>query len=83
MILAYNIPFFSIFIPLLCGIVCLVLKPKASKLLTLLMLTVVCVLLTILTVQMSVSGESFRFAMGHFPAPFGNEIRTEIGRAHV
>ena len=76
MILAYNIPFFSIFIPLLCGIVCLVLKPKASKLLTLLMLTVECVLLTILAVQMSVSGESFRFAMGHFPAPFGNELRA-------
>ena len=78
MILAYNIPFFSIFIPLLCGIVCLVLKPKAAKLLTFLMLTVVCILLTILTVQMSMSGESFRFAMGHFPAPFGNEIRTGV-----
>ena len=73
---AQNLPFFSILLPILCGVVCLSLGSAAARRLTLAALTVECVVSAVLLVYAVGTGESFTYMMGHFPAPFGNEIRA-------
>ena len=78
MSLAHNFPFFTILLCLLAGVVTSVLKPRAAKYLTLLVSLVVLGLSAatlVLTLRLE---SSYSFMMGHFPAPWGNEIR--IGR---
>ena len=73
---ARNFPFFCIFLPIICGITCLPLGHRAAKRLTftgMAALTAMSAALLVFTVR---SGESFTYVMGHFPAPFGNEIRS-------
>lgn len=73
-----NLPFFCIVLSLAAGVISSILKPKAAKVLSLSLVSVsllcsVCVLLyTIKT------GDSFTYMMGHFPAPYGNEIRAGV-----
>ena len=78
MTLVHNFPFFCILLCMAAGIFTSVLKPKAAKALTFVVAGTVLVLsaLTLrLTLQLE---EAYPFIMGHFPAPWGNEIR--IGR---
>lgn len=72
-----NFPFFIIFIALLCGILTtLIRNGKAARLITLLMLVVCCGMNAVVLAGTSTRGESFRYAMGAFPAPWGNELRA-------
>lgn len=73
-----NFPFFSILLCMFAGIVTSVLKPKPAKRLTLFVSFIVFVLSAFVWHYTVKTGESYAFMMGHFPAPFGNEIR--IGR---
>lgn len=73
-----NFPFFSIIIAMFCGILSSVLPGKKARNLS--------VAVIILTTVMSLSvllfcmetGESYTYMMGHFPAPWGNEIRAGV-----
>ncbi|MCR5106538.1 MAG: sodium:proton antiporter [Lachnospiraceae bacterium] len=73
-----NFPFFSIMISMLSGIISSILPKKAAKLLNLFMIITVFFLSLILLIYLCITGESFVYMMGHFPAPYGNEIRAGI-----
>ena len=70
-----NFPFFSILLCMFSGVVTSVLKPKAAKALTLFATGMVAVL-SFFAWRFTVSNGSYAFMMGHFPAPWGNEIRA-------
>lgn len=58
------------------GVTCCVLKPKASRAVCLLLNAAVTLML-LLTLRYTMrTGSSYVFTMGHFPAPWGNEIRV-------
>ncbi len=76
--LVWNFPFFSILLTLFSGPLCAILKSRAAKwvnrtviVLTLLMSAAV----LIFTLQ---TGDAYVYQMGHFPAPWGNEIRFGV-----
>lgn len=71
-----NIPFFSIMICMFSAILSSVLKGKTARRVTEAALLIVDILSVILLCNLHASGESFAFMMGHFPAPWGNEIRA-------
>ena len=72
-----NIPFFSIMISMFSGIITSVLPPKHAKKVNYIMLTVITALSVWLLIELQKSDVgSFTYSMGHFPAPFGNEIRA-------
>lgn len=72
-----NIPFFSIFLAMLGGIVTpLIRDGKKAQKLHMAVLAVIGAASFILLCQLYVNQESFQFMMGHFPAPWGNELRA-------
>ena len=72
-----NFPFFCIFLSLLCGILTTLIRDgKKARLLTLGMLLLCGGMNAAVLVGTAVRGESFRYAMGAFPAPWGNELRA-------
>lgn len=71
-----NFPFFSIMICMFSAIVTSVLPAKAARYLTRAALIAVMVLSAVLLINLRGSGTSFPYMMGHFPAPWGNEIRA-------
>ncbi len=78
MSLTHNFPFFSILLCMLSGVITSVLKPKAAKWYTVAVVAAVCAL-SALTLRLTLTLEdAYPFMMGHFPAPWGNEIR--VGR---
>jgi formate hydrogenlyase subunit 3/multisubunit Na+/H+ antiporter MnhD subunit len=70
-----NFPFFAIMLYLASGVICSVLKPKAAKWYCLALNAVVTVLMLATLAFVMDYGESYVYFMGHFPAPWGNEIR--------
>lgn len=78
MSLIHNFPFFSILLCMAAGIFTSMLKSRAAKWLTLGVAAAVLVM-SALTLRLTLSlDKAYPFMMGHFPAPWGNEIR--IGR---
>ena len=75
---AYNVPFLSVFLALLTAIVIPLLSraPRAAERLTMAVTAVVGVLSAYLLANVAWTGDSFTFMMGHFPAPWGNELRA-------
>ncbi|MCI8276267.1 MAG: sodium:proton antiporter [Lachnospiraceae bacterium] len=73
-----NFPFFSIILAMFCGIVSSVLKGRWAKRLCLFMVTAQILLSGAVLFYTVRTGESFIYMMGHFPAPWGNEIRAGI-----
>jgi multicomponent Na+:H+ antiporter subunit D len=78
MTLVQNFPFFSIIIAMFSGIVSSVLSPKKARNLTVAAITVTLVMSACVLADRLAEGESYTFMMGHFPAPWGNEIRTGV-----
>ena len=73
----HNIPFFSIFLALFCGIITPLLKKGSiARMVHTGMLCVVFCMSVLLLLNVYQNGESFTFMMGHFPAPWGNELRA-------
>ena len=72
----HNIPFFSIMLPILCGIICLSVGSAAARRMALAVFAAECALSAALLVYVTGTQESFTYMMGHFPAPFGNEMRA-------
>ena len=74
-----NVPFFSIMISMFSGIISSVLPWKYARRLNTIMLCVVMGLSVWLLVFFLQSGiGSYTYMMGHFPAPWGNEIRAGV-----
>ncbi len=73
-----NFPFFSIMISMFSGIVSSVLPEKAAKWMNRVAITVIGVLSLGLLLYLLGTGESYVYMMGHFPAPWGNEIRAGV-----
>lgn len=73
-----NFPFFSIFLSMFSGTVSSVLPAKAAKILNTFVISAVGVMSAILLVFLTKTGEPYDYCMGHFPAPWGNEIRAGV-----
>ena len=71
-----NFPFFSILLCMFSGIVSSVLSPKRAKALTLFATAAVCVMSFFVWRYTVRTDSAYAFMMGHFPAPWGNEIRA-------
>ncbi len=63
-------------IAMLSAVVCSVLKGKAAKIVLICSTTVITVLSACTLVYTTITDQSFVYWMGHFPAPWGNEIRA-------
>lgn len=73
-----NIPFFSIFLAMFSGTVSSVLPRKAARTLNTIVITVIMIASAYLGFRLYETGDSYTFMMGHFPAPWGNEIRAGV-----
>ena len=72
-----NVPFFSIMISMFAGIVSSILPAKAARRLNVAVITLIGVMsawLLVFIIQSDIG--SYTYMMGHFPAPWGNEIRA-------
>ena len=73
-----NFPFFSIILSMFAGIVSSVLDGKWAKRVSLCLVTAVIAMSAAILVWTLRTGESYTYMMGHFPAPWGNEIRAGV-----
>ena len=73
-----NIPFICIMLSMFTAIISSVLPKKMAKWGAVIISGVVFVLNATLVCILYPNGESFNYLMGHFPAPFGNEIRCGL-----
>jgi len=73
-----NFPFFSIMFAMLCAILTSALSKKAARILCTVMISVSILLNAAVLYYTAVTGESYVYIMGHFPAPWGNELRAGI-----
>ena len=77
--LVRNVPFFCIMLSMFSGILSSVLPGKAARRLNTAMVTAVTILSAWLLQYLLASGiDSYTYMMGHFPAPWGNELRVGV-----
>jgi len=77
--LVRNVPFFCIMLSMFSGILSSVLPGKAARQLNAAMVTAVTILSAWLLQYLLASGiDSYTYMMGHFPAPWGNELRVGV-----
>lgn len=73
----YNVPFFSIMLSLIGAIITpLFRRGKMPVIINYVILSVILFLNMMLTIALINEGGSFTYMMGHFPAPYGNELRA-------
>lgn len=63
---------------LFLGTICSVLPAKAAKVVNRVVIIVIGLMSAVLLLYLLSTGESFIYWMGHFPAPWGNEIRAGV-----
>ena len=73
-----NFPFFSIIIAMFSGIVSSVLPRKTARNLSLAVIGITGLMSAAVLWFCMKTGESYTYMMGHFPAPWGNEIRAGV-----
>jgi len=73
-----NFPFFSIILSMFSGTISSILPEKAAKWLNSIVIAIVAGLSLVLLIYLFGTGESYTYMMGHFPAPWGNEIRAGV-----
>lgn len=73
-----NFPFFSIILAMFSGIVSSVLPKKTARNLSLAVIGVTGLMSAAVLWFCMKTGESYTYMMGHFPAPWGNEIRAGV-----
>ena len=73
-----NLPFISILLSLFAGPISSVLNGKWAKRLNLAVITIIGLMSAAVLSFVLKTGEEYIFTMGHFPAPWGNEIRVGI-----
>ena len=79
--LIQNFPFFSIMLIMFTAIICSMLKGKAARYLCMSSVAVVCLLSLATLAYVGNAQVSYVYFMGHFPAPWGNEIRIGVPEA--
>ena len=75
---AANLPLFCIVASLVCSVVCSVLSRKAARILSMTLSAAVAVSSVLVLGLVLQTGEPITYIMGHFPHPWGNEIRFGI-----
>ena len=78
-----NFPFISILISLFSGPLCSVLDGKWAKRVNTAVITIIGGLSAAVLVYVVRTGQAFVYRMGHFPAPWGNEIRVGVLEAFM
>ena len=73
-----NFPFFCILLTLICAVITSVLKGRQARWLTMLLITVVTGMTAAVMVYTLQTGDSYTYMMGHYPAPWGNELRIGV-----
>lgn len=73
-----NFPFSAIMLSMLAAIITSALKGSAARRLSYLLCAVNVGLMAALVVFLARTGESYVYRMGHFPAPWGNELRAGL-----
>ena len=73
-----NFPFISILLSLFAGPISSVLDKKWAKRLNLFVIVTIGIMSTAVLVFVLGSGQAYVYTMGHFAAPWGNEIRVGI-----
>lgn len=73
-----NFPFFSILLSLGSGVLTSIMNRKVARFWNTFVLLAVTAMSAVLFVYMLGVGEPYTFMMGHFPAPWGNEIRAGV-----
>ncbi len=73
-----NFPFFSILLSLGSGVLTSIMNKKVARIWNTFILVAITIMSAVLFVYMIDVGEPFTFMMGHFPAPWGNEIRAGV-----
>ena len=76
MALVENVPFFSILLCMVCGMICAILPGKAARALAQTVPGLVCLMNFALTLHFSRGAAPYVYPMGHFPAPWGNELKA-------
>lgn len=71
-----NFPFFSILLSLGSGVLTSIMGKKVARIWNTLIMIIIGMMTGILLLYLIKNGQSFTFMMGHFPAPWGNEIRA-------
>ena len=74
--LIHSIPLFTIVMSFLTSVICSIVNVKWAKRIYAVTGLIVVGLTTFLMVHTLTVGESFVYMMGHFPAPWGNEIKV-------
>ena len=78
MSLVQNFPFLNITMCLASGVISSVLPAKKARAWTLTLLAILLVMSGSVLAFVEKSGEPYVYMMGHFPAPWGNEIRVGV-----
>ena len=73
-----NFPFFTIIMTLFCGPISTVLSGKKAKIVNLGLITLVGLMNLAVFMFCFTHNTSYTYMMGHFPAPWGNEIRAGV-----
>ncbi|MBQ8618057.1 MAG: sodium:proton antiporter [Clostridia bacterium] len=73
-----NFPFFCIMLTLICAVSTSVIGRRKAMWLTTFMITAVTAMTVCVAAYTLKTGESYAYVMGHFPAPWGNEIRIGV-----
>lgn len=78
MLLVQNVPAWSILSLIICGVISAALPPKAARILAWISSFVVGIMNLWLTTYFIGGGSEFTYSMGHYGAPFGNELRAGL-----
>ena len=73
-----NFPFMTIIMSLFSGPLCSILGKKAAKIVNYVVISLVGIMSFAVLAYVITSGESYVYTMGHFTAPWGNEIRVGV-----
>lgn len=75
---AWNLPLFSIILCLLCAVISSILRGTAARRLTHCLSLAVMTMNLYLLIRLLQTGQSIVYMMGHYPHPWGNEIRIGV-----
>lgn len=73
-----NFPLFTIILSLVCAVISFAANDRWARGLTLFLLSVSVCMQAALLVFCAVNGTSYSYMMGHYPAPWGNEITVGV-----
>ena len=73
-----NFPFFSILLSIFSGPLSSMVGGKKAKWINTVVISVIGLMSLAVLMFVLASGESYVYMMGHFPAPWGNEIRVGV-----